>query len=86
MSVMLDLPQSLEKELSTEAAQLGLSLSEYVIRVLIAGRRVGQGIKSGADLVNYWHNEGLIGSRSDIVDSQEHARLLRRQAEQRVKE
>jgi hypothetical protein len=72
MSIMLDLPQSLEKELSAEAAQLGLSLSEYVTRILIAGRRTAQGIKNGADLVDYWQNEGLIGSRSDIVDSQEH--------------
>jgi hypothetical protein len=34
MSITLDLPQELESELATEATQMGLSLAEYVLRLL----------------------------------------------------
>ena len=39
--------------------------------------------KNGAELVAYWQTEGVIGSRSDIENSQEHARKIRRKAETR---
>lgn len=39
--------------------------------------------RSGAELVDYWRREGLIGYRSDIRDSASHARRLRRAAERR---
>ena len=38
MSLTLDLPEDLENELSTEAAKLGLSLPEYVLRVYLQAR------------------------------------------------
>lgn len=38
MTVTLDLPEALEKELAAEAERRGLSLGEYVVRVLAAGR------------------------------------------------
>ncbi len=38
---------------------------------------------SGADLVAYWEQEGVIGSRPDITDSQAHARAIRHKAERR---
>lgn len=41
---------------------------------------------TGADLVAYWEREGLIGTRSDIKDSLEHARAVRRRAEKRTRE
>jgi hypothetical protein len=41
--------------------------------------------QTGAELVDYWRREGLIGYRSDIADSASHARRLRRQAESRAK-
>ena len=85
MSIILNLPQDLETELAAEAQQLGLPLSEYVLRVLALGRTVGKTFKTGAELVAYWRHEGLIGTRPDIVDSQTHARHLRKQAEQRVR-
>ncbi len=84
MSITLDLPQELETELSAEAARLGLPLSEYVVRVLAAGRLHGPPPKTGARLVDYWRSEGLIGSRPEVPDGQEHARELRRQAERRA--
>lgn len=38
---------------------------------------------TAAEIVAYWQQEGVIGSRSEIKDSQEHARGLRQQAEDR---
>lgn len=85
MSITLELPQELESELSVEAAQLGLSLSEYILRVLSTASITGKKPKTGAELVEYWQNEGLIGTRPDILDSQAHARQLREQAERRTR-
>jgi hypothetical protein len=39
--------------------------------------------RTGAEIVAYWEREGLIGTRTDITDSVEHARQLRRRAERR---
>lgn len=84
MSVAVDLPEELERELSAEAAELGLSLPEYVLRVLSTGIVIGKKPKTGAELVEYWQEEDLIGTRSDIADSQEHARHIRTEAERRT--
>jgi hypothetical protein len=35
MNINLDLPQDLESELSDEASQLNLPLSEYILRILL---------------------------------------------------
>jgi hypothetical protein len=86
MSIMLDLPQELECELTTEATQLGLSLTEYVLRLLSTRSLVGQLPTTGAELVAYWRREGVIGTRPEITDSQTHARQLRHQAERRLRE
>jgi hypothetical protein len=82
MSITIDLPQELLSELSTEAERLGLSLSDYVVRMLSLAR--GKRPKLGAELIEYWQSEGLIGSRTDVTDSQEYARQLREQAEHRT--
>jgi hypothetical protein len=83
MSIVLDLPPQLAADLAAEAANQGLPLQEYVLRLLTAGRTAAAAPRTGADLVAYWDREGLIGTRPDISDSQAHARELRRQAEQR---
>lgn len=70
MTLTLDLPKELESELSTEAARLGLSLSEYAQRLLAGGQGAGAAPKTGAELLAYWSREGVIGSRPDITDSQ----------------
>jgi hypothetical protein len=80
MSITLDLPQELESELATEATQLGLSLTEYVLRLLSTRSLVGQLPTTGAELVAYWQREDVIGTRPEITDSQAHARQIRRQA------
>ena len=85
MSITLDLPKDLKDELSAEAARLGLSLSEYVIRVLSTGQTVGDAPKTGAGLVAYWQSEGLIGTRPGIADSQRRAREIRKKAEKRTR-
>jgi len=86
MSIMLDLPQELESELAIEATQLGLSLTEYVLRLLSTRSIVGQLPNTGAELVAYWQREGVIGARPDITDSQAHARQIRHKAERRLQE
>jgi hypothetical protein len=85
MSITLDLPEQLENELSVEAAQLGLSLPEYILRVLSTGFVIGDMPKSGRELIAYWQSHGLIGSRPEITDSQVHARQLRERAEHRTR-
>ena len=86
MSITLDLPQELECELATEATQLGLSLTEYVLRLLSTRSLVSQLPTTGAELVAYWQREGVIGMRPEITDSQAHARQIRHQAERRLRE
>ena len=85
MSITLDLPEELENELSAEASKLGLSLPEYILRLLSTGLILDKTPKSGAELVKYWQSEGLIGTRPDITDSQAHARQIREQAERRTR-
>lgn len=86
MIITLDLPHELENELSDEAARLGIPLLEYTMRILATGRPARQAPTTGVELVEYWQNEGLVGSRPDIGDSQEHARLLRQVAQRRRRE
>ncbi|MEH2242867.1 hypothetical protein [Nostoc sp.] len=83
MSLNLNLPAELENELYTEAFQLNLPLSEYILRILYTRKSVDNLPKTGAELVTYWQNEGVINSRPDITDSQAYARQLRHQAETR---
>ncbi len=86
MTLTLELPHELERELSAEAARQGLSLSDYAVRLLATARPARAMPKTGAELVTYWQSEGLIGARADLRDSQAHARYLREQAERRVQE
>ena len=86
MSVTLDIPEGLGSELTIEAQRVGLPLSDYVVTLLATGRTAGSLPKTGAELVAYWQEQGVIGSRPDIADSQAHARDVRKQAEQRAKD
>ena len=83
MNITLELPSELERELADEASQLKLPLSEYILRVLAFRPFLQNPPKTGVELVAYWENIGVVGSRPDIADSQEHARQLRDQAEHR---
>ncbi|MDQ4076126.1 MAG: toxin-antitoxin system HicB family antitoxin [Chloroflexota bacterium] len=84
MKLTLELPEELERELAAEAAQQGLSLPEYALQLLHSHtKEAAINVQTGADLVDYWQQAGLIGMRNDIEDSQAHARTLRAQAERR---
>lgn len=83
MNISIELPSDLENELSTEASQLKLPLAEYILRVLSFRPFLQNPPKTGVELVAYWESVGVVGSRPDITDSQEHARQLRNQAEHR---
>ncbi len=83
MSVVIELPPELESELAAEAAQLRLSLPEYALRLLWAGRTPLPPPRNGAELVAYWQKEGLIGTRPEITDAPKQARALREQTERR---
>ena len=83
MSLVLDLPPDLESKLVAEAARLGLPLTEYAMRLLAAGRIPESKPRNGAELIAYWQEEGLIGTRLEIVDAPEYARASRLRAENR---
>ena len=86
MTIMLDLPKDLERELSSEAARLGLPLAAYAVRVL-AGHRLASPEtgtpRTGAELVAYWERAGVLGTRTDVDDPAAYARALRDRAEHR---
>ncbi len=84
MSITLNIPEVLASELTVEAQKAGLPLSDYLLTLLAAGRSAKSLPASGAALVAYWQENGVVGYRSDISDCQAHARELRRQAESRV--
>ncbi|MGA9382852.1 MAG: hypothetical protein WBV73_29175 [Phormidium sp.] len=83
MSISVDLPPELESELSTEASQLNLPLSEYILRVLSMRGSIANPLKNGAELVAYWQSEGVINSRPDITDSQAYSCQLRHDSQTR---
>ena len=83
MNISIELPSDLENELSAEASQLKLPLTEYILRVLSFRPFLQNPPKTGVELVAYWESVGVISSRPDITDSQEYARRLRGQVEHR---
>jgi hypothetical protein len=82
MSLNLDIPGDLEAQLRSEASKHGIPLPDYIIQVL-SSSSPSASTASGSEVVAYWKREGLLGTRSDIQDSQLHARSLRAQAERR---
>jgi len=69
MILELELPEQLQSELTDEAVQLDLTLSDYALLLLMKRRAavlasVPQ-IQTGSELVNYWTQNGLIGTRDD---------------------
>lgn len=85
MSIRLDLPPELERELSNEASRLNLPLTDYILQVLFIRQVLNNPPKTGAELVAYWQSAGVINSRPEITDSQVHARHLRHEAETRTR-
>lgn len=86
MTLTLELPLELEHDLNEEAERRGLSLPEYAMLVLATSIESGKQPANGSELVDFWQQEQLIGSRPDIEDTATFAQMLRRQAESRVRE
>jgi hypothetical protein len=83
MNISPELPSDLENELSTEASRLNLPLTEYVLRILSLRPDLENPPKTSVELITYWEKAGVINSRPDILNSQDHARQIRHQAETR---
>ncbi len=84
MTLTLDLPTDLAQTLTWEADHAGLSLSAYALRILqMRTESVVEKPTTGAELVAYWRNIGVIGMRSDISDTTGYADKLRYAAEHR---
>lgn len=76
MSLSIDVPQDLERDLSAAAAREGVDPREFALRALRAAVHFDP-VRTGKDLVAFWEAENLIGSRPEIQDSQERARTIR---------
>jgi hypothetical protein len=83
MSILLHLPTELESKLAAEASRQGMSLPDYVVRILSNGGQKSSDITNGSDLVAYWRQAGVVGSRNATIDSQAYARELRAKVERR---
>ena len=83
MTLTLDLPRDLEERLTAGAASQGLPLEQYALRLLGSAAGSSASPVTGAELVDYWRREGVLGSRPEITDSQGHARRLRSAAQMR---
>jgi predicted DNA-binding antitoxin AbrB/MazE fold protein len=62
-----------------------LPLNEHEkVRVIVSnGGQATPGVRNGSELVAYWKQSGVVGTRADIGNSQEHARELRAKSERR---
>lgn len=85
MSITIDLPPYVETYLQTEAAKQETPVEEYTAQ-LIEDTVPPPQPKNGAELLALLEKEGIVGmwaDRTDIGDSVEYARKLRKQAETR---
>ena len=83
MSLTLDLPPELAAKLAAEAARLQIPLQDYAVQLLASRTAHNSQPRTGAELVQYWQETGLIGTRPDISDGAAHAREVRARAERR---
>ena len=97
MTLILNLTPEQERQIEAEAHARNMDTRSYALARLLERQEETEDEEdlpplgplpptngTGADLVAYWEREGLIGTRPDIKDSQEHARQIRRQAERRT--
>lgn len=85
MTIILDLPEELEREMEQAAARAGLSIAEYALLVLKKSHSIPKVAprNTGAELLAYWEQKGVLGSRPDIDDPVTFARALREQNQNR---
>lgn len=85
MSYTLELPPNTEARVQALADAQGLAVEEYLMS-LIEDALPAPKPRTGAELVALLKKEGILGmwaDRTDIGDSVEYARTLRREAETR---
>jgi len=85
VSIVINLPNELERTIAAEAAKAGMTVSDYVADRLAKATAVTATGETkvrltGAALVQRWRDTGLIGYRSDITDPDAHSRRLREEA------
>lgn len=85
MNLTLDLPVELENELAADASRLGISLNEYVLQRLSTRRPEMPRLMTGAEILDFWEREGVLGSRSDVIDVEAYSRALREESQRRVR-
>ena len=86
MTIILDLPNDLERNLEQAAARAGLPLAEYALKILAAnGGALPQAPAphTGAELLAIWEREGLLGGGPEIGDPVAYARALRERNQNR---
>jgi hypothetical protein len=89
MSIVINLPDELERTIAAEAVKAGMTVSDYVADRLaktttVTANGETKARLSGAALVQRWRDLGLIGYRSDITDPEAHSRRLREDAQRRA--
>lgn len=86
MTLILEVPNDLERELEKAAARAGLPVAEYTLRVLKSSHQPGEAAvpsRTGAELLALWEREGLLGNGPDIEDPVTYARQLREKNQNR---
>ena len=90
MTLILELTPEQEAGLGAEAERRGQSMGAFALEVLMAGlpELPDPSLpKTPQEIAEYWEREKLfvLEGRTDIPDSPEYARQLRRQAEKRAR-
>jgi hypothetical protein len=86
MTIILDLPASVEDALTQEADRRGITPQSLVLddlQRLYPSRKAGSAAqqKTGADIIAIWEKEGAFLAREDLPDSPELARQIREKAQ-----
>jgi hypothetical protein len=86
MTLTIKLTKAEKQGLERLASERGMGLDEYARTLLLAGSGASAPvITSGAELVDYWQREGVLGAKTGDTDSAAAARHIRKRAEQRVR-
>ncbi len=80
MTLTLELPNNVESRLESEAAQQGLSLAQYALKVLSEPKPM-----TTNEILAYWEREGLFNCIPGKGDSAKLARRIRKKAERRTR-
>jgi hypothetical protein len=83
MSLTLDIPAELAAELAAEAARRQMPVQDYAVQLLATRSTSNPRAMSGGEVVAYWRQAGLVGTRQDITDAHAQARRIRDQAQRR---